>query len=118
MVSIRTDSCRLANATKEAFEEAMQICIGLFPLEEVQCWMSTKLDIHGVSEAIHHAQQQYGSKRRCKAAKWLTRLSARISLYGSALDMLAQHHPEYLALVWGSLKFVVVVSRAMLYLRV
>jgi len=96
----------------------MQICIGLFPPEEVQCWISTKLDIHGVSEAIHHAQQQYGSKRRCKAAKWLTRLSARISLYGSALDMLAQHHPEYLALVWGSLKFVVIVSRAMLYLRV
>ncbi|KAF2789088.1 hypothetical protein K505DRAFT_198095, partial [Melanomma pulvis-pyrius CBS 109.77] len=51
----------------------------------------------------------YGSKRRCKETKWLTRLSARISLYGSASDMLAQNHPEYVALVWGTLKFVVIV---------
>lgn len=76
--------------------------------------MSQKLDVFSVSQAVEEAQQIYERKKRCKALKWLTRLSARITLYGSALDMLAQHHPEYLALVWGSLKFVVIVSAIVL----
>jgi hypothetical protein len=30
--------------------------------------------------------------------------------YSQVLDALAQHHPEYVALVWGTLKFLLVVS--------
>lgn len=30
--------------------------------------------------------------------------------YNGALDMLAQQHPEYLSLVWGTLKFILMVS--------
>ncbi|KAF2112711.1 hypothetical protein BDV96DRAFT_460292, partial [Lophiotrema nucula] len=65
--------------------------------------------IMSVQKAVNRAQSKYEEKKRSKASKWLLRLSARIALYGSALDMLAQHHPEYLALAWGSIKFVVVV---------
>jgi len=32
--------------------------------------------------------------------------------YAQALDMLSQHHPEYVALVWGTLKFVLMVRNA------
>ena len=31
--------------------------------------------------------------------------------YGKVLDMLAQHHPEYVALAWGTVKLVLTVSR-------
>ena len=95
---------------EEVFRNALQICDDTFPQEEVRGWIGQKLGIDGITQAIENAKKLYESKKRSKAMKWLVRLSARISLYGSALDMLAQHHPEYLALVWGSLKFVVVVS--------
>jgi len=29
--------------------------------------------------------------------------------YGKVLDMLAQHHPEYVALAWGTVKLVLTV---------
>jgi hypothetical protein len=29
--------------------------------------------------------------------------------YGQVLDMLAQHHPEYVSLAWGTLKFILMV---------
>ncbi|KAF2736243.1 hypothetical protein EJ04DRAFT_598270, partial [Polyplosphaeria fusca] len=61
-----------------------------------------------VHEAVNTAQKIYEHKKRSKALKWLTKFSSRISIYGSALDMLAQHHPEYLALAWGSIKFIVI----------
>jgi len=30
--------------------------------------------------------------------------------YGNIFDVLAQHHPEYVALAWGAMKFLLVVS--------
>jgi hypothetical protein len=39
----------------------------------------------------------------------LEKLSSRIMYYGKVMDSLAQHHPEYVALVWGAMKFVLTV---------
>jgi len=33
--------------------------------------------------------------------------------YGKIMDTLAQHHPEYVALVWGAMKFVLIVGYAL-----
>lgn len=96
---------------EEAFQNALDICVNTFPMEDVERWRKDKLGISEVYRAVSHAQQIHKGKKRSKAAKWLTRLSERICIYGSALDMLAQHHPEYLALAWGSIKFVVIVRR-------
>lgn len=41
---------------------------------------------------------------------WLTGLSEKLLYYGNIFDTLAQHHPEYVALAWGTLKFLFVVS--------
>ena len=41
----------------------------------------------------------------------LERLSSRIMYYGKVMDTLAQHHPEYVALVWGAMKLILTVCR-------
>lgn len=62
-----------------------------------------------IVEALSAARDKYNVKRTSKAWKWLTRLSARINHYGSILDVMVQHHPEYAALVWGAMKVLFVV---------
>jgi hypothetical protein len=39
----------------------------------------------------------------------MRRISSFIVIYGQVLDTLSQHHPEYVALAWGALKFVLMV---------
>ncbi|KAI4188537.1 MAG: hypothetical protein LQ348_003912 [Seirophora lacunosa] len=46
-------------------------------------------------------QTKSGSKTRL----WLTGLSEKLLYYSNIFDVLAQHHPEYVALAWGTLKF-------------
>jgi hypothetical protein len=60
---------------------------------------------------VEKAKREYeakGQKRRT-VLKWLNKLSLGIRYYSQALDMLAQHHPEYVALAWGAIKFVLMV---------
>ncbi|KAH8586200.1 hypothetical protein B0O99DRAFT_748479 [Bisporella sp. PMI_857] len=40
-----------------------------------------------------------------KARRWLKSFSQRVRLYADVLDVFVQHHPEYVALVWGAMKF-------------
>ncbi|KAK7999450.1 hypothetical protein PG990_012050 [Apiospora arundinis] len=49
---------------------------------------------------------QYSEKRgSSKARLWLNQLSSKINYYGNILDVLVQHHPEYVSLAWGTFKF-------------
>lgn len=41
---------------------------------------------------------------------YLADLSIKVVYYGNILDVLMQHHPEYVALAWGSFKLAFVVS--------
>lgn len=61
--------------------------------------------------AVKLAQDKYSAKRNSKAWKWLTQLSTRINHYGSVLDVMVQHHPEYAAFAWGAMKILFVVSQ-------
>ncbi|RTE80427.1 hypothetical protein BHE90_005043 [Fusarium euwallaceae] len=49
-----------------------------------------------------------------KTRKWLQRFSETICHYNQVLDIFVQHHPEYVALVWGTMKllFITVVNHA------
>lgn len=44
--------------------------------------------------------------------KWLGKIATRLQYYGTIMDVLVQHHPEYVALAWGAMKFLFVVSVA------
>ncbi|KAI1111945.1 hypothetical protein F5Y14DRAFT_287331 [Nemania sp. NC0429] len=56
-------------------------------------------------ETILEAQSKYESRPNSKAYTWLEKLSGRIAYYGGTLDVVVQHHPEYVSLAWGAFKF-------------
>jgi alkyl sulfatase BDS1-like metallo-beta-lactamase superfamily hydrolase len=75
--------------------------------------------IRDVENTVEQAKREYeakGQKRR-KTLKWLNKLSLGIRHYSKALDMLAQHHPEYVGLAWGVVKFVLIVRAHCLKMR-
>jgi hypothetical protein len=49
-------------------------------------------------------------KQTSKARKWLGIFSSKIMFYASILDVLVQHHPEYVSLAWGAMRFLFAVS--------
>jgi len=73
-------------------------------------WLDESHSIEDVQKALSLAKRQYELKPKSKAFTWLARLSQRVKHYGAVLDVLAQHHPEYVSLVWGSFKLVFGVS--------
>lgn len=77
--------------------------------DETRAWTSSQASINDIIQAVNSARDRYNAKRTSKAWKWLTQLSSRINHYGSILDVMVQHHPEYAALVWGAMKILFVV---------
>jgi hypothetical protein len=71
--------------------------------------------LQDLENVVKVAQKDYGSSRNKKAKKWLERFSSRLMYYGNIFDILAQHHPEYVALAWGAMKFLFVVSNSELH---
>ncbi|KAI4658936.1 uncharacterized protein J4E79_006696 [Alternaria viburni] len=77
--------------------------------------------IKDVFSVVENAKKDYEDKskqdKHAEMRQSLERLSARIMYYGKIMDTLAQHHPEYVALVWGAMKFVLigVINRATLF---
>jgi hypothetical protein len=62
-------------------------------------------------ELVEESKRKYEHRRGAnKCRKWLSAVSSRLLHYSNVMDMLAQHHPEYVALAWGMLKFLVMVS--------
>ena len=62
---------------------------------------------------VNEAKDEYDRKRHtAKAWRWLSAFSSRFMYYGAVLDTLAQHHPEYVSLAWGAIKFIFMVNLA------
>ncbi|KAK0744482.1 hypothetical protein B0T21DRAFT_357894 [Apiosordaria backusii] len=57
---------------------------------------------------LTNARSKYESRKSGKAYTWLEKLSSRVVYYGTVLDVLVQHNPEYVSLVWGTFKFLFV----------
>ena len=60
--------------------------------------------------ALSNARCKYESRKTSKAYIWLEKLSSRVVYYQTVLDVLVQHNPEYVSLVWGTFKFLFVVG--------
>jgi hypothetical protein len=69
---------------------------------------TTAVDFKSEVERAEAAYSARRSKGRC--ARLLRKLSSRIMHYSGVLDMLSQHHPEYVALAWGAVKLVLIVG--------
>jgi hypothetical protein len=57
-----------------------------------------------VRQALAVAKAKYEGKQASKARKWLCIFSSKVMFYSSVLDVLVQHHPEYVSLVWGAMR--------------
>jgi len=67
--------------------------------------LSDLLDIAKQAES-KYSQVSQGKQKTLRS--WIRGLSKRITEYGKVLDFLSQHHPEYVSLVWGVVKFVLI----------
>lgn len=69
--------------------------------------------IQDVQDVVLEAKRMYETRsEQSKVRKWLSSFSSRFMYYSEVMDMLAQHHPEYVSLAWGTVKclFVLVLN--------
>ncbi|PQE06103.1 Nacht domain protein [Rutstroemia sp. NJR-2017a BBW] len=72
-------------------------------------WLNDKHTIEDVQQAIEDAKTAYEAKGKdSKTYLLIQKFSSRVLHYADIFDTLAQHHPEYVSLVWGAIKFVFV----------
>ncbi|KXH49269.1 hypothetical protein CNYM01_06985 [Colletotrichum nymphaeae SA-01] len=65
--------------------------------------------MNDVQSAVESARQEYRTKSKgSKIQSALRTCSSRIMFYGAIFDTFSQHHPEYVSLGWGALKFLFV----------
>jgi|SRR3569833_1021959 len=101
-------TCRRASLPcTEAFLTAAEKCrTSLEKAAGLGAPLVANADMADLISAVEFSRQRYESCQKSKARKWLARLSSRVNLYGQILDVLVQHHPEYVSLAWGAFKFV------------
>ncbi|KAF4542778.1 Nacht domain protein [Lasiodiplodia theobromae] len=95
-------------ATEEAYSRAIELYKEAYPNNQTTL---SKLQgtyrINDVVEVVAAAKEKYDQRTKgSKARKWLSYFSSQVTYYGQVLDVLAQHHPEYVSLAWGTMKFV------------
>jgi len=69
-------------------------------------------EVQSIVERAKHTYNTAVGKRKV-VFQWLGKVSQRLLYYGTVLDMLSQHHPEYTALAWGSVKFILTVRQTL-----
>jgi hypothetical protein len=72
--------------------------------------------LQDVIDDVAKAQALYFHRKGdSKLHKRIVSFSRRVEHYGKVLDVMVQHHPEYVSLAWGSLKLVFGVNALSLY---
>lgn len=96
------------NIASEAYNSAVDAFERELDQAESMILLNTPTCMEDILSAIRRTQAQHGLNRSKwdKTTKWLNLASSRIVYYSSVLDALAQHHPEYVSLAWGAIKFV------------
>ncbi|CAN9091403.1 unnamed protein product [Alternaria alternata] len=97
------------NSAEDAFKEA----ISVFQLDPRTCARFDRVqqlrNLNDLEIILNEARSKYEQQHEDKKiAKWLSQLSSRICHYGQIFDVLVQHHPEYVSLAWGAMKFLFV----------
>ncbi|KAI1198722.1 hypothetical protein F5X97DRAFT_342416 [Nemania serpens] len=86
-------------AVRKYFEESGSLS------EQDRALLKDKSSIESMQQVVAASLKQYASEHQSKKTiKWLLKLSETIVHYGEVLDVFVQHHPEYVALVWGTMK--------------
>ena len=96
---------------REAFEEGKTILNKCLTRDnQKRDLLNNHHSIDDISSLVSQAKDAYSKKReKGKAWRWLSAFSTRLLYYSPIMDTLAQHHPEYVSLAWGAVKFLFVV---------
>lgn len=103
---------RKRDTAAEAYHTAVRLLkeeLGIKP--GMQIPEENVASIQDVHATVDQAKQRYddASKGHTGTRKRLEKLSSRVWYYKPIMDTLAQHHPEYVALAWGTVKIVLMV---------
>jgi hypothetical protein len=109
-------NCHVSNLLEDAFAEArLKFSTSLSQDQRKVDFVNSKNNLEELRVVVSQSMEEYESRKSgSKARKWLHSFSLRIKFYGDILDVLVQHHPEYVALVWGAMKFLFTVGRSSL----
>jgi hypothetical protein len=107
-----------ANPAEEAFKEALSV----FQLDPRTCARFDRVQqlqsLNDLNSILNDAQSKYERQHEDnKVSKWVSKLSSRICHYCQIFDVLVQHHPEYVSLAWGAMKFLFIVRVLLQYVR-
>ena len=110
-------SCSCFEPAREAFDRAKEIFSNsLKSDQQQQIFGHDSNNIEEFQAIVNQAKEGYERRRqKGKARQWLSSFSSRLLYYGAVLDTLAQHHPEYVSLAWGAVKFVFIVCMRIVY---
>jgi hypothetical protein len=109
--SLATDSLTLASSPDIA-SQAYKAAVVTFKQElgngPNALLLGTATCMDDILAAINDTRAQYAlnQSKWNKISEWLDLASSRVMYYSNVLDALAQHHPEYVSLAWGAIKFV------------
>jgi|SRR3569833_2170275 len=74
-------------------------------------FVSEKSTMQDVQDTVAESMLKYETQNKDSQAKvWLRSFSHRVRFYGDIMDIFVQHHPEYVSLAWGAMKFLFIVS--------
>ncbi|CAI6288002.1 unnamed protein product [Periconia digitata] len=97
-------------SAQTAFEKSFanfKLKLALHPKKRVWFNNSQATKLQDVLDEANKAQKNYDDKHRdSKLHKYILAFSKRVAYYGKVLDVMVQHHPEYVSLAWGALKFI------------
>ncbi|KAH8747459.1 hypothetical protein F5883DRAFT_509694 [Diaporthe sp. PMI_573] len=98
---------RLSDPARSAYESALDNLKSTLTAEEYQTpWLQHQSSMGDVRNAVVRALEEYQTKSKGnKIQEWLSSCSERVMYYGAIFDTFAQHHPEYVSLAWGAMKF-------------
>ena len=98
---------------EKAYVQARDFLLHNHPTaQSIQAILTQHASLEDVLAVLEDAKHEY---EVCTAGRgvihqWLGKVSERLLYYGNVLDVLSQHHPEYIALVWGTMKFILRVN--------
>lgn len=100
------------DVAQEAYDKAVELFEKKYTKDEAKA--RRVKGAHGICDVlgiVAEAQAKYqGRVEESKVRRWLGVLSSRVMYYGQIMDVMSQHHPEYVSLAWGTMKFLFVVS--------
>lgn len=78
--------------------------------QKIDVAMSTT-SVEEIQNLVQEALTKYSDKHKhSRARTWLDRVRPRLYHYSNVMDVFVQHHPEYVRLAWGAMKFIFIVS--------